>query len=83
MKKKIRSIANEVINLEINALKKLKSSLNSSLDSIIGIGEKTKITLLKKYKSIKKIKETPQESIIKLIGVAKAKKIISFLNSSK
>jgi len=63
--------------------KRSGQALNSSLDSIIGIGEKTKITLLKKYKSIKKIKETPQESIIKLIGVAKAKKIISFLNSSK
>lgn len=63
--------------------KRSGQALNSSLDSIIGIGEKTKITLLKKYKSIKRIKETPQESIIKLIGVAKAKKIISFLNSSK
>mgnify|MGYP007000299238 len=35
MKKKIKSIANEVINLEINALKKLKSSLNSSLDTAV------------------------------------------------
>ena len=39
MKNKIKSIANEVIDLEINALNKLKSSLNSSfnpniLDSI-------------------------------------------------
>ena len=37
MKKKIRSIANEVINLEINALKKLKSSLNSSLDAAVDL----------------------------------------------
>ena len=37
MKKKIRSIANEVINLEINALKKLKSSLNSSLDKAVDL----------------------------------------------
>ena len=37
MKKKIKSIANEVINLEINALKKLKSSLNSSLDKAVDL----------------------------------------------
>ena len=37
MKKKIKSIAKEVINLEINALKKLKSSLNSSLDKAVDL----------------------------------------------
>ena len=37
MKKKIKSIANEVIDLEINALKKLKSSLNSSLDTAVDL----------------------------------------------
>ena len=37
MKKNIKSIANEVINLEINALKKLKSSLNSSLDMAVDL----------------------------------------------
>jgi len=37
MKKKIKKIANEVIDLEINALKKLKSSLNSSLDKAVNL----------------------------------------------
>lgn len=37
MKKKIKTIANEVIDLEINALKKLKSSLNSSLDKAVNL----------------------------------------------
>ena len=37
MKKNIKSIANEVIDLEINALKKLKSSLNSSLDTAVDL----------------------------------------------
>ena len=37
MKKKIRSVANEVIDLEINALKKLKSSLNSSLETAVDL----------------------------------------------
>jgi len=37
MKKKIKAIAHEVINLEINALKKLKSSINSSLDKAVDL----------------------------------------------
>ena len=37
MKKKIKFIANEVIDLEINALKKLKSSLNSSLETAVDL----------------------------------------------
>ena len=37
MKKKIKVIAHEVINLEINALKKLKSSINSSLDKAVDL----------------------------------------------
>ena len=37
MKKKIKFIANEVIDLEINALKKLKSSLSSSLETAVDL----------------------------------------------
>ena len=37
MKKNIKAIAHEVINLEINALKKLKSSINSSLDKAVDL----------------------------------------------
>jgi excinuclease ABC subunit C len=62
--------------------KRSNKALSSSIDLIPGIGEKTKITLLKKYKSLKKIKETPEDSIAKDVGVSKAKKLMSFLNSS-
>ena len=37
MKKNIKSISKEVIDLEIDALKKLKSSLNSSLDMAVDL----------------------------------------------
>ena len=37
MKKTIKSIANKVIDLEINALKKLKSSLNPSIDTAVDL----------------------------------------------
>ncbi len=62
--------------------KRSNKALSSSIDLIPGIGEKTKITLLKKYKSLKKIKETPEDLIAKDVGVSKAKKLMSFLNSS-
>ncbi|MEE3034552.1 MAG: excinuclease ABC subunit UvrC [Bacteroidota bacterium] len=62
--------------------KRTHKALSSSIDMIAGIGEKTKITLLKKYKSLKKIKETPEEIIAKDIGASKAKKLMTFLNSS-
>ena len=63
--------------------KRSGQALNSSLDSITGIGEKTKIKLLKKYKSLKKIKETPKVLLESEIGISKTKKLMSFLNSSK
>ena len=62
--------------------KRSNEALSSSIDLIPGIGEKTKITLLKKYKSLKKIQETPEELIAKDVGASKAKKLMSFLNSS-
>jgi excinuclease ABC subunit C len=49
-----------------------KKQILSELDSIKGIGEKTKTMLLKKYKSIKRIRETPANEIADLIGKSKA-----------
>jgi excinuclease ABC subunit C len=50
-----------------------KTSLNSELTRIKGIGEKTFEVLLKKYKSMKKLKEVPEEELAELIGKSKAK----------
>ena len=61
--------------------KRSKQALNSTFDSIPGIGEKTKIQLLKKFKSLKKINEISDELLIKEIGISKTKKLRAFLNS--
>ena len=63
--------------------KRSKQALTSSFDGIPGIGEKTKIALLKRFKSLKKIKETSLELLISEIGESKAKKLKEFLNSMK
>ena len=80
--KLIQQMRNEAHRFAINFHRNKRSNqaLNSSLDSIPGIGEKTKITLLKKFKSLKNIKELSIESLILEIGESRAKKLMSFLN---
>ena len=52
--------------------KRSHTQLTSSLDTIKGIGEKTKTTLLTHYKSVARIKEATEEELAKLIGSSKA-----------
>jgi excinuclease ABC subunit C len=61
--------------------KRSKQALNSSFDSIPGLGEKTKVKLLKKFKSLKIISKTPDDLLIAEIGKSKTKKLRDFLNS--
>ena len=58
--------------------KRSKSALQTSVETIPGIGEKTMVTLLKHFKSVKRLTAAPEEEIAKVIGPAKAKKITEF-----
>lgn len=53
--------------------KRSKRQVSSALDSIKGIGEKTKTLLLKEFKSVKRIKEASMEEVATVIGESKAK----------
>ena len=53
--------------------KRSKRQIASELDSIKGIGEKTKQALLTHFKSVKRIKEATVEELTKIVGEAKAK----------
>ena len=53
--------------------KRSKRQTASELDSIKGIGEKSKLSLLQHFKSIKRIKEASFDEISSVIGDAKAK----------
>lgn len=55
--------------------KRSKGAINSELENIEGIGEKTAEELLKNFKSVKRIREATIESLAETIGMAKAKKI--------
>ena len=58
--------------------KRSKSALNSSVESIPGIGEKTMLTLIKHFKSVKRLKLATEKEISDVVGVSKSKKIIEF-----
>lgn len=62
--------------------KRSKSALNSSMETIPGIGEKTMQALILHFKSVKRLKLATLNEISQIIGVSKAKKIYDFYNSS-
>ncbi len=57
-----------------------KSQLTSELDSIKGVGEKTRTALLRHFKSVKRVKEATIAEITTITGPALAAKIHSALN---
>ena len=73
----IQQLRNEAHRFGINhhRNKRSKGAINSELSNIPGIGEKTVLTLLKKFKSIKRLKTATFEDLEQLIGKDKAAKI--------
>ena len=63
--------------------KRSKRQIESELDSIKGIGEKSKQALLQHFKSIKRIKLADTEEIASIIGKAKAEIIANYIKNSK
>ena len=60
--------------------KRLKRQIASELDSIKGIGEKSKEALLKEFKSVKRIKEATIEALAEVLGKAKAETVHNALH---
>lgn len=58
--------------------KRSKSALNSSVETIPGIGEKTMLALIKHFKSVKRLKLATEKEISEVVGASKAKKISDF-----
>jgi excinuclease ABC subunit C len=73
----IQQLRNEAHRFGINfhRNKRSKAAINSELENIDGVGEKTAGELLKKFKSVKRIKEASLENLSTVVGIAKAKKI--------
>ena len=60
--------------------KRSKGQVASALDSITGVGEKTKQLLLRHFKSVKRIKEASEVQLAQVVGPAKAKLVFNALN---
>jgi excinuclease ABC subunit C len=80
--KVIQNLRNEAhrFSLTFHKSKRSKNSLKSELDIIPGVGEKTKLKLLRKFKSIIQLKKARKEEIINEIGKSKTKKLLDFLD---
>ena len=62
--------------------KRSKAALQTSLETIPGVGEKTMVTLLKHFKSVKRLGLASENEISTVVGLAKAKKIYEFYHSN-
>lgn len=60
-----------------------KSAIDSELDGIKGIGDKTKTILLQHFKSVKRLAAAPEDEVVALVGKARARLIIDGLKTNK
>ena len=63
--------------------KRSKHQLQSELDNITGIGEKTKEKLLAKLKSVKRIKTSDLQTLTEIIGKSKAEIVFNYFNKEE
>ena len=79
----IQRIRDEAHRFAITFHRKLRTyhSFKSILDEIPGIGEKRKLILLNKYKSLEEIKKASEEELTNLIGRKVAREILMRLES--
>ncbi len=83
--KVIQHLRNEAhrFGITFHRQKRSKSALDTELDAIPGIGEKTIVELLKHFRSLKRIREASKEEISEVIGLSRATKIYNYYLSKK
>jgi excinuclease ABC subunit C len=79
----IQQLRNEAhrFGIEHHRNKRSKKALNTELETIPGIGEKTIIDLLKKFKSVKRISHAKIDELESVVGVSRAEKIYSYYHN--
>ena len=81
--KLIQNIRNEAHRFAINYHKQLRSNtfIQSELEEIYGIGDKTRGKLIRAFGSIENIKKADKKDLIKIVGKEKTEKIIKYYSS--
>lgn len=79
----IQQLRNEAhrFGIEHHRNRRSKSALHSELESISGIGDKTRVQLLKVFKSAQRISFAKLDELELIVGTSKAHKIYNFYNS--
>jgi len=80
--KVIQQLRNEAhrFGITFHRQKRSKQAIDTELQSIKGIGQKTAIELLKEFRSVKRIKNAKKEELSKVIGDSKAKLITTYFS---
>ena len=75
----IQQLRNEAhrFGISFHRDRRSKEALNTTLETIPGIGEKTVVELLKHFKSLKRIKKAEFDDLAEVIGTSRARKVIT------
>ena len=76
----IQQLRNEAhrFGIEHHRNKRSKSALNTELEMIPGIGEKTVVELLKQFKSAKRVANAKLDELEAVVGVSRAEKVYNY-----
>lgn len=78
----IQQLRNEAhrFGITFHRQKRSKQAIDTELENIKGIGQKTAIDLLKEFRSVKRIKNAKKEELSKVIGDSKAELITTYFS---
>ncbi len=81
--KVIQQLRNEAhrFGITFHRQKRSNNALKTSIETIPGIGEKTMITLIKHFRSVKRLSKATEEQIAEVVGNSRAKKVFEFYSS--
>ncbi|GAA3600610.1 excinuclease ABC subunit UvrC [Flavivirga amylovorans] len=79
----IQQLRNEAhrFGIEHHRNKRSKSALNTELETISGIGDKTVVELLKHFKSAKRVANAKLDELEAVVGVSRAEKVYNYYHN--
>lgn len=79
----IQQLRNEAhrFGITFHRQKRSTNALKTSIETIPGIGEKSMISLIKHFRSVKRLSKASEEDIAQVIGPSRAKKVFEFYSS--
>jgi len=80
----IQQLRNEAhrFGIEHHRNKRSKTALNTELETISGVGEKTVVELLRHFKSAKRVANAKLDELETVVGVSRAEKVYNFYHNT-